>query len=140
MKPNPIINLFWRIHPKLYHWSAGRIGNKMMGLPVLLLTTRGRKTGLARTKALMYLPYGEYFVVFASNLGEPEHPFWWLNLEADPQADVEVNGTLYRVHARQAEGEERERLWNAVTTKVPAYKGYQSRTSRRIPVVVLERQ
>jgi deazaflavin-dependent oxidoreductase (nitroreductase family) len=140
MKRNPLIDLFWRIHPKLYRWSGGRIGSSIMGLPVLLLTTKGRKTGLLRTKALMYIPYGNNFVVYASNLGEPEHPHWWLNLEANQQANVEVKGTSYNVRAREAEGEEREQLWRKVTDRVPAYNQYQARTSRRIPVVVLEPQ
>lgn len=140
MKRNPLIDLFWRIHPKLYRWSGGRIGSSIMGLPVLLLTTKGRKTGLLRTKALMYIPYGNNFVVYASNLGEPKHPHWWLNLEANPQATVEVKGTSYNVRAREAEGEQREQLWHEVTDRVPAYNQYQARTSRRIPVVVLEPQ
>ena len=92
MKRNLIIELFWRIHPKLYRWSAGRIGSSIMGLPVLLLTTKGRKSGLLRTKALMYIPRGKDCVVFASNLGDPHHPLWWLNIEADPNALVEVRG------------------------------------------------
>ena len=81
-----------------------------MGLPVLLLTTKGRKSGLLRTKALMYIPSAVSFdsSMVASNLGDPHHPLWWLNLEADPNALVEVRGTRYNVHARQAEGEEPE--------------------------------
>jgi len=140
MKRNHLIKLFWRIHPKIYHWSGGRIGSSIMGLPVLLLTTKGRKTGLLRTKALMYIPYGENFVVYASNLGESKHPAWWLNLETNSKATVEVKGTSYNVRAREAEGEEREKLWHKVTDRVPAYNQYQTRTSRRIPVVVLERE
>lgn len=139
MKRNAPIELFWRIHPKLYRWSSGRIGGSLRSLPVLLLTTRGRKTGLLRTKALMYLPYGADFTVFASNLGEPQHPLWWFNLQADPNALVEVGSTQYTVRAREAEGDERERLWRAVMEKAPDYDEYQARTPRRIPVVVLER-
>lgn len=137
---NAFIDLFWRIHPKLYRWSSGRIGGHMMGLPVLLLTTKGRKTGVMRTKALMYLPRGDDLVVIASYLGEPQHPAWWLNLEANPKAIVEIGNARYSVVARKAEGEEREELWRAVTDKVPVYVEYQSRTSRRIPIVILERQ
>jgi deazaflavin-dependent oxidoreductase (nitroreductase family) len=140
MQRNALIELFWRIHPKLYRWSGGRIGSSIMGLPVLLLTTKGRKTGLERTKALMYLPQGDDFVVIASNLGEPNHPMWWLNLEAYPNAVVEVGKAQYNVQARQAEVEEREEIWSQVTDKVPEYNNYQARTSRRIPVVVLERR
>jgi deazaflavin-dependent oxidoreductase (nitroreductase family) len=136
---NALVELFWRVHPKLYGWSAGRIGGSIMGLPVLLLTTKGRRTGQPRTNALMYLPRGENFVVIASYLGEPRHPSWWLNLEAEPNATVQVRGTHHAVRAREAKDAEREELWRAATDKVSDYDEYQARTSRRIPVVVLER-
>ncbi len=93
-----------------------------------------------RTKALMYLPRGDDFVVYASNLGEPRHPYWWLNLEADPNAFVEIGNTHYAVRGREAEGEEREELWRAVVDVAPEYDEYKARTNRRIPVVVLEPQ
>jgi deazaflavin-dependent oxidoreductase (nitroreductase family) len=109
-----------------------------MGLPVLLLTTTGRKTGHKRTRALMYLPRGSDFVVIASYLGEPRHPSWWLNLEAQPEAEVQVGSLSTPVRAREAQGDEREELWRAVVQKSPDYDEYQSRTTRRIPVVVLE--
>lgn len=140
LKRNAVIDLYWRVHPKLYRWSGGRIGGQIMGLPVLLLTTTGRKSGLARTKALLYLPRDQDFVVIASVLGEPRHPYWWLNLEANPNASIEIGSTRYAVRAREAEGEEREQLWRAFTAKTPAYDEYQAQTARRIPVVVLERQ
>jgi deazaflavin-dependent oxidoreductase (nitroreductase family) len=137
---NSVIELFWKLHPLLYRWSGGRVGGRLMGLPVLLLTTTGRKTGRPRTTALMYLPRGDDFVVIASVLGEPRHPAWWRNLEAQPEASVQVGRGRHAVRARRAEGEERAELWIAVTEKVPDYDAYQSRTTRRIPVVVLERR
>ena len=140
MERNIAIDLFWKVHPKIVRWSKGRLGGFMMGFPILLLTTKGRKSGLERTKALMYLPQGDDFVVVASALGQPQHPAWWLNLEADPNASVEIDGTNYLVLAREAEGEEREKLWRAFTDKEKMYDDYQAQTSRRIPVVVLERQ
>src|SRR5262245_17045644 len=109
-------------------------------MPVLLLTTTGRKSGAARTKALTYLPRGDAFVVIASVLGEPRHPAWWLNLEAHPDATVEVGRERLQVRARKAEGEERETLWNAVVATMPDYEEYRHRTSRQIPIVVLERR
>lgn len=139
-KRNALVELFWRVHPKLYRWSGGRIGGSLLGLPVLLLTTRGRKTGESRTTALMYLPHGKDFVVIASYLGEPRHPAWWLNLEAEPLASVQVGSEHHPVRAREAQDEERENLWQTMSEKVPDYDEYKSRTSRRIPVVVLERQ
>jgi deazaflavin-dependent oxidoreductase (nitroreductase family) len=139
-KRNALVHLFWRIHPKVYRWTEGRIGGSIMGMPVLLLTTRGRKTGQRRAKALMYLPRGKDFVVVASNLGSPSHPAWWLNLEAEPNASVQVGRTQQSVRAREAIGEERGELWQAITERQPAYNEYQAQTSRRIPVVVLETQ
>jgi deazaflavin-dependent oxidoreductase (nitroreductase family) len=137
---NAMVELFWKVHPRLYRWSRGRIGGTLMGLPVLLLTTTGRKSGRPRTNALMYVPNGGDFVVIASVLGEPRHPFWWRNLEANPEASVLIGGTTYRVRAREAAGDEREALWRALVAKVPDYDEYRARTTRRIPVVVLERR
>ena len=123
-KRNFLVELFWRVHPNLYRWSAGRIGGSMMGLPVLLLTTKGRKTGQSRTNALMYLPRGKNCVVIASYLGEPRHPFWWLNLEAEPDATIQVGGTRHAVRAREA----RTRSARAL-----ARRDGQGRRLRRIP-------
>ena len=138
-KRSVFVEWFWRIHLRLYKWSGGRIGASLMGLPVLLLTTTGRKSGQPRTSPLMYLPRGDDFVVIASYLGEPRHPFWWTNLVANPSATVQIGSRHYRVTAREADGKEREDLWKAVTAKTPDYDEYQKRTTRRIPVVVLER-
>jgi deazaflavin-dependent oxidoreductase (nitroreductase family) len=137
-KRNKIVELFWKVHPRIYRWTGGRIGGAMMNLPVLLLTTTGRHSGASRTKALMYLPSGKDYVVIASFLGEPRHPAWWLNLRANPRAEIEVGNRRISVVAREARGEERERLWNEIVQRQKDYAEYQSRTQRRIPVVVLE--
>lgn len=139
-KPGLLIQLFWFLHLKLYLWSSGRIGHTIRNLPVLILTTRGRKTGQPRIKALMYLPYGEHFVVIASNLGRSHHPAWWINLKAEPNATVQIGHDYFNVLAREADGDERERLWNAIAEKNSDYNQYRSWTSRRIPVAVLERK
>jgi deazaflavin-dependent oxidoreductase (nitroreductase family) len=139
VKRSVFVEWFWKVHHRLYKWSGGRIGASLMGLPVLLLTTTGRKTGRARTSPLMYLPRGDDFVVIASYLGEPRHPFWWTNLVANPHGSVQIGSRHYSVKAREAEGQEREELWKQVTSKTPDYDEYQTRTTRRIPVVVLER-
>ena len=138
-KPNLLIRLFWDLHLKIYIWSSGRIGHTIRNLPVLVITTKGKKTGLLRPKALMYLPYGDDFVVIASNLGQANHPAWWINLQAEPEATVQVGDEYQTVRAREADGEERERLWNAIAEKNPDYDQYRTWTSRRIPVVVLEK-
>jgi len=138
-KRSPIVELFWRVHPALYRWSGGRIGGRLLGMPVLLLTTTGRRSGESRTTALTYFPTDGAFVVIASCLGEPRHPYWWLNLKAQPNATIQVGRERIPVRAREAEGAERETLWQAVVTTTPDYDEYKQRTTRRIPVVVLER-
>ena len=130
---------FWAIHLKLYLWSSGRIGSTLRGLPVLILTTKGKKTGLARVKALTYAPHGKDFGVVASNLGEGNHPSWWINLKAEPKATVQIGKQQFTVRAREADGEEREKIWQAIAGTDPAYEQYRTWTSRHIPVVVLER-
>ena len=139
-KHNIFVKFFWLAHLKLYLWSKGRIGGLIRSLPVLLLTTKGKKTGLLRIKALMYLPSGQDFVVIASNLGKENHPAWWINLLAEPNASVQIADAQYIVHAREAEGDEREKLWQAIAEKTSDYDQYRSWTSRRIPLVVLEQK
>ncbi len=125
-------------HVALYRSSGGLLGGWMLA-PVLLLTTTGRQSQQQRTTPLTFFPEGEDFVVIASYGGGARHPDWWLNLEAQPRAEVEVGPSRYSVLAREAEGDERERVWRRVTGWMPMYAFYQSRTERRIPVVVLER-
>ena len=137
---NFMVELFWRFHPRLYRWSGGRIGGKMANLPVLLLETVGRKSGERRCNALTYMPKGRDFVVIASVLGEPRHPAWYLNLCADPKIAVQVGSQRSAVVARDAEGEERESIWDELIALSPDYAQYRSRTDRVIPVVVLERR
>jgi deazaflavin-dependent oxidoreductase (nitroreductase family) len=138
IKRNKLVELFWKIHPWLYKTSGGKIGGKIVGMPVLLLKTTGRKSGQARERALTYMPHGDSFVVIASFLGEPRHPDWWLNLQARPQATVTHGRAVIPVTSREAQGEERDRLWDAVVKTNPDYAEYQQRTSRKIPVVILE--
>ena len=138
VKRTKLIEMFWKVHPWLYEKSGGLIGGKAMGMPVLLLTTKGRKSGLPRKRALMYLPKGDACVVIASFAGEPRHPDWWLNLKTDPVCEVRRGRLVSRMRAREAEGAEREELWADAVEKENGYAEYQRRTTRRIPVVVLE--
>lgn len=138
LRRNKLVELFWKVHPRLYQWTGGRLAGEMMNLPVLLLTTTGRRTGQPRTKALMYLPKADAYVVVASYLGEPRHPAWWLNLQAKPDASIQVGNQHIAVAAREAEGDEREQLWSAIVARQRDYAEYQKRTTRRVPVVVLE--
>lgn len=127
-----------KFHTALFRATDGRVGGRLLGSPVLLLVSTGRRTGRQRTTPLLYLPDGDRQVIVASNGGAAKHPVWWLNLEADPEATVEVEGRKTRVRAREAEGEERARLWKSLVRMYPAYESYQGKTDRRIPVVVLE--
>jgi deazaflavin-dependent oxidoreductase (nitroreductase family) len=137
-KRNMFVELFWRVHPRLYKSTNGKLGGKLAGMPVLLLTTRGRKSGQPRERALTYVPSGGAFAVIASFLGEPRHPDWYLNLKADPQATVRCGAKSLAVRARDATGDERERLWREAVKMNADYEEYSRRTDRRIPVVVLE--
>ena len=126
------------LHHRLYRVSGGRLGGSIRGLPILLLTTRGRSTGRPRTVPLGFLREGEGVVVIGSNGGADRAPSWSLNLEADPQAVIEIGRERRAVTARRAVGEERERLWQAAVARFPGYGRYEQLTSRAIPVVVLE--
>ena len=128
----------WRNHVRLYRATGGRIGGTIGGNPVLLLTTTGRKTGQPRTVALAHLASSATWVVIASFAGQPRHPGWWLNLLENPIGRVQKGATIVDVRAREAEGEERERLWAAICRQEQGFADYQTWTARRIPVVVLE--
>jgi deazaflavin-dependent oxidoreductase (nitroreductase family) len=128
-----------RIHRAVYRLSGGRIGARLAGIPMLLLTTRGRKSGLARTLPLAYVPDGDDFVVVASNGGQEVDPAWWRNLQQDPQAQVQVGREIFQARARLASPSERARLWPLLTEANPAWGSYEKSTRRPIPVVVLAR-
>jgi deazaflavin-dependent oxidoreductase (nitroreductase family) len=132
------LRLAWRLHRWLYRLSGGRIGTTINGMPVLMLTTRGRRSGEERTIALQYLAAGPSCVVIASFVGEDRQPAWLLNLRADPAATIRRGRRVERVRAREAAGEERERLWQRIVAIDPAFAEYQRRTSRQIPAVILE--
>jgi deazaflavin-dependent oxidoreductase (nitroreductase family) len=125
------------IHSALYRATGGKRGGTMKGVPILLLDVRGRKTGKRRTTPLMYTRDGDNLVLVASKGGDPRHPAWYLNLQGQ-EAEVQVGRERHRVRARDAEGEERERLWAEMVGLWPSYADYQQKTTRRIPVVVLE--
>jgi deazaflavin-dependent oxidoreductase (nitroreductase family) len=133
-------DLFGAEHVRVYRETAGERGYHWRGATILLLTTRGRSSGEARTTPLIHRGDGERWIVVASKGGAPEHPSWYQNLLADPEATIEVLGETVPVLASTAEGEERARLWSLMTEAWPAYDDYQARTDRQIPVVVLTRR
>jgi F420H(2)-dependent quinone reductase len=126
------------IHRRIYRLTGGKVGGQIGKLPMLLLTTTGRKSRRPRTQPLAYTPAGDGYAVIASKGGAAQHPLWYLNLRANPLAQVTIGREVRRVLARDAQGEERERLWRALADLYPGYDRYAQKTSRRIPVVVLE--
>jgi deazaflavin-dependent oxidoreductase (nitroreductase family) len=126
------------VHKALYRASGGRVGSMVAGLPILLLTTTGSKTGKRRTTPLCFFADGDDLVVVASNGGMDWFPSWWLNLEREPRASVQVGRDRRSVTARQATPEERARLWPQVTAITPVYLKYERRTQREIPLGILE--
>ena len=135
-------DLAWRAltdsHVWLYRLTGGRIGGRVRGVDIVLLEHVGRKSGKRRTSPLLYIRDGKNLVIIASKGGAAKHPAWWINLRANAETTVQVGGERRLVRAREAEGEERERLWARVVDAWPDYENYQRRTERRIPVVVLE--
>ena len=130
-------NALTSLHTFVYATTNGAIGGRMMNSPVLLLTTRGRKTNKLRTVPLLYLADGNDVVLVASNGGATRHPTWWLNLQANPEAQIQVRETKQRVRAERASAEEKRRLWPSLVAMYPGYKKYQEITNREIPVVIL---
>ena len=141
MPVNPnLIKMMSAMHLFWYRLTGGAIGGSFAGRPILLLTTTGRKSGRRRTTPLQYLKDGGNMVLAASNGGNPRHPVWWLNLERNPEAEVQVRIETKPVTAEKAEGEERERLWGLLVEMYSGYEGYQRTTNREIPVVILRPQ
>jgi F420H(2)-dependent quinone reductase len=126
-----------KLHVAAYRATEGKIGGRMMNSPVLLLLTTGRKSGKERTTPLLYLRDGVNYIMVASNGGTAGDPAWWLNLQKDPEAIVEVGGWTLRVRAEEVKGEEKRRLWPRLVEMYPLYESYQRRTDREIPVILL---
>lgn len=139
VRRNPIVVLAWRLHRWIYQASGGRLGFRVGAMRVLLLTTRGRRSGKLHRVALNYFDDDQGRpVIVASNAGEDRHPAWYLNLEAHSVAEAQIGRERRRVTARTTIGEERERLWTRLLKIDRSYAVYERRTARRIPVVVLE--
>jgi deazaflavin-dependent oxidoreductase (nitroreductase family) len=130
-------NALTTIHTFIYASTNGAIGGRIANCPVLLLTTKGRKTSKQRTIPLLYLADGDNVVLVASNGGATKHPAWYLNLQSNPEALIQVKGIKQRVRAESGSAEEKKRLWPLITKMYSGYKRYQEITSRDIPVVIL---
>ena len=129
--------LIVQIHVLLYRLTGGRLGGKIGKAPVVLLTSTGRKSGQPRTSPLLALQDGENTVVVASNGGNDKHPVWWLNLQNQPEAALQLGREKKRVRAERANDEERARLWPRLVEMYSSYEDYQKKTKRAIPVVIL---
>lgn len=131
--------LFGREHVERYQETDGAVGHDWEGTTTLLLTTIGRKTGKRYTTPLIYRKHGDAYLVVASKGGDDNPPQWYVNLQANPEVDVQVLGDRFAARARTATPEEKPAMWEAMAKTWPAYNDYQRKTGRVIPVVVLER-
>lgn len=125
--------LFMKGHISLYRLTDGAIGGKSF----LILTTVGRKSGKERDTPLFYFTDGDRFIIIGSNGGAPKHPIWWLNLQANPRAKVQVKKRIIPVTAKRADPKESERFWSIIASKYQNFVEYQKRTTREIPIIIL---
>jgi deazaflavin-dependent oxidoreductase (nitroreductase family) len=133
-----LLAMITSVHRWVYLKSGGRVGHNLIGKPMLLLETVGRKSGEPRVTPLLYVPEGDGFVVVASNMGDARYPGWWYNLQAKPEAGVRAGRRHVRVRWRRADPEEEERLWPRLEAVYSHYPDYRARAGREIPIVLLE--
>ncbi len=126
-----------RIHTKIYIATNGRLGARLAGLPMLLLTTVGRRSGERRITPLPYLIDGSAWVTVGSNGGASRDPAWWLNLQTESRAKIQLLDRLHAVTARLATGDERAELWPKLERLNPNWARYERMTERELPVVIL---
>lgn len=140
-----IIKWASRVNVRVYRATGGRIGGTWRigsafprGVPVCLLTTKGRKTGLPRTQPLLHLIDGDRVILVASQGGLPKNPLWYLNLQSDPEVTVQIRREVRRMRARTADPAERAELWPRLVAMYADFDQYQAWTDRVIPVVICE--
>jgi len=136
----PEINDFNRAIIEEFRANGGETFGPFKGRNLLLLTTTGAKSGEQRTTPLVYSRDGDRLVIIASMGGAPKHPSWFHNISANPEVTLEVGAEKFQARASVAEGAERDRLYAQQAAEMPAFNDYQQKTTRRIPVVVLQRQ
>lgn len=133
-----VLKYFTRAHVWIYRRTNGRVGAKLFRYPAALITTTGRRSGLPRTTATLYLRDGDRVVLPASFGGRDHDPAWYLNIRAHPAVEVQVRGNRLRMRARDATDDERDRYWPVLTGIYPPYRGYREAADRPIPLVVCE--
>lgn len=135
----PVLRRLMGCHARIYRATAGLIGHRFPGAPpMLLLDSVGAKSGTRHTTPLVYVEDGRDVVIVASKGGHPKHPAWYHNLSAHPDTTVQIGREHRAVHARVASPNERARLWPKAVATYGGYRGYQERTDREIPLVILE--
>lgn len=134
-----MFKLFVRAQSTIYKLSGGKLASTMRGMPIILLTTRGRKTGAKREVPVVPYVEGDSVYVIASMGGAPTHPAWYTNLVANPEVEVQRGADRYRARAIVLEEPDRTQVWQRVTAAMPGFADYQRKTSRVIPVVRLAR-
>jgi deazaflavin-dependent oxidoreductase (nitroreductase family) len=132
--------LYGKEHVKRYRETGGEDGHDWQGTQTLLLTTKGRRSGELRELPLIYGRSGDDYLIVASRGGSDDPPAWYLNLQAEPEVEVQVRGDRFKAHARTATADEKRELWPTMTAEWPAYDDYQKKTDREIPIVILERE
>ena len=137
--PHPLSNIFTDLHSAIYRRSGGRSLTRMNGVPVLLLTTTGRKSGKRRTTPLMYIEDGNDLIVVGSNAGRATQPGWFWNLQTDPVANVQIGAEQRPMRASFVDGADRDAAWDKFVAAWPTYAKYRARTDRNIPVVRLHK-
>src|SRR4051794_37373315 len=134
-------HLFGDEHVRSYRETGGELGHDWKeGTSILLLTTKGRKSGEERTTPLIYGTAGDDYVIVASKGGADEPPAWYVNLEADPDVEAQVLDDVFAARARTASADEKPQLWETMLEEWPHYATYQEKTDREIPVVLLQRR
>jgi len=140
-----IIKTMSKVNVAIYRWTGGFLGSKWRvgsafpwGIPVLLLTTIGRKSGQPRTAPLLFIENGDQVIVVGSQGGLPNDPLWYRNLQANPECEVQIKRHKTKMKARTASPEERQTLWPKLVAHYADFASYQSWTDRVIPVVILE--
>jgi F420H(2)-dependent quinone reductase len=135
----PVARAATRLHARLYRVTGGRFLPKWAGgMPVLSLTTTGRKSGRPRSTTIIYVEDGDRLVVMPSNAGSDAAPAWWLNLQANPDAEVQIGRDRWSVRARRTTSEEEDRLWPRLRESYSGFEEYQTFTDREQPIVLLE--
>ena len=135
----PNMNDWNRLIMDEFHANGGKVGGPFAGVPLLLLTTTGAKSGKRSTVPVGYAPDGDRLIIFATKGGLPTNPAWYYNLVANPTATVEVGTETFDVTATNITGDERDRLWAAQVERAPVFAEYQAKTTRIIPVIALQR-